>query len=90
MIWAKWIFAYLFDCVHLKTTWPRRARNGLDYVCCVNCGKEFPYSTLLMRIVTKEELLRDRSQYDGVERSNVRPLAPAVSVAKMSIDPLLQ
>lgn len=53
MTWAKWIFAYLFDCVHPKTSWPQRGRNGLDYVCCLDCGREFPYSTRLMSIVSK-------------------------------------
>jgi hypothetical protein len=63
MTWAKWIFAYLFDCVHVNTTWPQRGRTGTDYVCCVECGREFPYSTQLMRIVGKEAQLEDRSQY---------------------------
>jgi hypothetical protein len=62
MTWAKWIFAYLFDCVHRHTTWPQRARTGFDYVCCLDCGKEFAYSTQLMCIVSKEEPLRDRSR----------------------------
>jgi hypothetical protein len=63
MTWAKWIFAYLFDCVHRHTTWPQRARTGIDYVCCLDCGKEFAYSTQLMCIVSKEDRLKDRSQY---------------------------
>jgi hypothetical protein len=62
MSWAKWIFAYLFDCVHRHTTWPQRARTGIDYVCCLDCGKEFAYSTQLMCIVSKEKQLQDRSQ----------------------------
>ena len=62
MTWAKWIFAYLFDCVHRHTTWPQRARTGLDYVCCLDCGKEFAYSTQLMCTVSKEEQLKDRGQ----------------------------
>ena len=41
MTWAKWIFAYLFDCVHRHTTWPQHARTGVGYVCCLDCGREF-------------------------------------------------
>lgn len=60
MTWAKWILAYVFDCVHPRTTWPQRSRTGLDYVCCLDCGREFPYSTRLMCIVSEEEELKDR------------------------------
>ena len=41
MRWLKWILAYLFDCLHRHTTWPHRDRRGLDYICCLDCGKEF-------------------------------------------------
>lgn len=41
-------------------------RTGLDYVCCLDCGKEFAHSTQLMCIVSKEEQLEDRSQYRWV------------------------
>ena len=51
MRWLKWIFAYLFDCVHPHTTWPHRSPAGFAYVCCLDCGKELPYSLELMRIV---------------------------------------
>jgi hypothetical protein len=60
--WAKWIFGYLFDCVHRHTTWPQRARAGFDYVCCLDCGQEFAYSSQSMCMVSKEEQLKDRSQ----------------------------
>jgi hypothetical protein len=50
---VKWILAYLFDCGHRRTSWPQRGRTGLDYVCCLECGREFPYSTRLMSIVRK-------------------------------------
>jgi hypothetical protein len=63
MTWVKWILAYIFDCVHPKTTWPQRGRSGLDYVCCLECGREFPYSTSLMSIVSNEEQLKDRRQH---------------------------
>jgi len=62
MSWLSWILAYLFDCVHPHTTWPRRDRAGFAYVACLKCGRELPYSLDRMRIVTKVELLADRKQ----------------------------
>jgi hypothetical protein len=53
MGWLKWISAYLFDCVHPHTTWPRRNATGLVYICCVDCGRELPYSLKYMSIVTR-------------------------------------
>jgi len=60
MKWIKWILGYVFDCAHPHTTWPHCDRRGLDYVCCLDCGRELPYSTRRMRIVTIEEQLEDR------------------------------
>ena len=57
MNWLKWILAYMFDCVHPHTTWPHRDRAGFAYVCCLDCGRELPYSLERMRIVTREELV---------------------------------
>lgn len=37
--------AYLFDCIHRQTTWPHCDRTGLDYICCLDCGKELTYAT---------------------------------------------
>ncbi|HXO32811.1 MAG TPA: hypothetical protein VN901_10705 [Candidatus Acidoferrales bacterium] len=62
MRWLKWILAYLFDCIHRHTTWPHRDRRGLDYICCLDCGKELPYSMRRMSIVSKEEQLEDQSR----------------------------
>jgi hypothetical protein len=64
--WIKWILAFVFDCVHHHTTWPHRDRRGLDYVCCLDCGRELPYSTRRMSIVTIEEELEDHA-FDGRE-----------------------
>ena len=61
MKWIKRILAYVFDCVHRHTTWPQRDRRGLDYVCCLDCGMELPYSTRRMSIVTTEEQIEDRA-----------------------------
>ena len=47
----RWIWAYLFDCVHFHTTWPHQDRFGHAYVCCIDCGREMPYSVEYMRIV---------------------------------------
>ena len=60
MRWPKWILAYLFDCIHRHTTWPHRDRRGLDYICCLDCGKELPYSMRTMSIIRNEEQLEDR------------------------------
>src|SRR6266851_8288413 len=62
MSWLMWILAYLFDCVHPHTTWPHRDRTGLAYVCCIDCGRELPYSVQQMKIVTRQKQLQDLSQ----------------------------
>ena len=77
MRWLKWILAYLFDCIHRHTTWPHRDRRGLDYICCLDCGKELPYSMRRMRIVSKEEQLEDRSRQAWEELSPARGRAVA-------------
>jgi hypothetical protein len=61
MQWGKWILAYLFYCVHRHTSWPHRDSAGLDYICCLDCGRELPYSTRRMSIVSKEERLEERN-----------------------------
>jgi hypothetical protein len=61
MRWGKWILAYMFDCVHRHTTWPHCNRTGLDYVCCLDCGKELPYSTRRMSLVSREEQLEEQN-----------------------------
>jgi hypothetical protein len=58
MRWLKWIFAYFFDCVHRRITWPHRKPAGQVYVACLNCGRELPYSVEQMRIITADEQLR--------------------------------
>jgi len=47
----RWIFAYLFDCVHSHTTWPHQNQFGHAYVCCLDCGREIAYSLEYMQIV---------------------------------------
>jgi hypothetical protein len=65
MIWLKWIVAYLFDCVHAHITWPHRDRAGLAYVCCIDCGRELPYSVQRMKIITRQEQLQELSSTVG-------------------------
>jgi hypothetical protein len=74
MSWLKWILAYVFDCGHPHTTWPHRDRAGLAYVCCIDCGRELPYSVQQMKIVTRQEQLQDLSQTVG---TNIGPVGGA-------------
>jgi len=50
----RWLWAYLFDCVHSHTTWPHQNQFGLAYVCCLDCGREMPYSIEYMQIVGQD------------------------------------
>jgi hypothetical protein len=47
----RMMWAYLFDCVHSHTTWPHQNQFGFAYVCCLDCGREIPYSLEYMRII---------------------------------------
>jgi hypothetical protein len=89
MTWAKRMLAYIFDCAHPRTTWPQRGCNGLDYVCCVDCGREFPYSTRLMSIVSEEEQLKDR-RYNWAALKNLPYARLARSNPTVSINPLVR
>jgi len=77
MRWLKWILAYFFDCIHRRTTWPHRDRRGLDYICCLDCGKELPYSMRRMSIISKEEQLEDPSRQAWEELSPAKRAAVA-------------
>ena len=59
----RWIWAYLFDCVHSHTTWPHQNQLGNAYVCCLECGREMPYSLEYMQIVGA-----DRKRYTWSSR----------------------
>jgi hypothetical protein len=67
MSWLSWILAYLFDCAHPHTTWPRRHRAGFAYVACLDCGRELPYSLDRMRIVARVELWQIENWTHGKE-----------------------
>ena len=71
MSWLNWISAYLFDCAHPNTTWPRRNPAGSVYIACLDCGKELPYSLERMRIVTTQRV-SDRSKPGGMATSLAR------------------
>ena len=58
----RWIWAYLFDCVHSHTTWPHQNQIGLAYVCCLDCGREMPYSLEYMQIVVED---RKRNKWNS-------------------------
>src|SRR5215471_257617 len=58
----RWIWAYLFDCVHSHTTWPHQNQFGLAYVSCLDCGREMPYSLEYMQIVGQD---RKREIWDS-------------------------
>lgn len=54
----KWMLNRLRGCAHKRTTFPitmNRARSsaplvpGEAYVCCLDCGQEFPYDWATMR-----------------------------------------
>jgi hypothetical protein len=90
MTWAMWVLAYLFDCVHPKTTWPQRGRNGLDYVCCLDCGREFPYSIRLMSIISKDRQLKDRGRYRWAKVGHVKSTPMARSNSRVSMDALIR
>jgi hypothetical protein len=68
---GKWIWAYLFDCVHSHTTWPHQNRLGHAYVCCLDCGREMPYSLEYMRILGETDKPARRALPDAPARSIV-------------------
>src|SRR5215467_4070097 len=83
----RWIWAYLFDCIHCHTTWPHQNQFGLAYVCCLDCGRELPYSLEHMQIVGQE---RKRNMWDSRSSATVPRfiagalllLAPSYAVAQ--------
>jgi hypothetical protein len=44
----------LFGCWHTKYTFPIR-KGANEYVCCLDCGKEFFYSWEKMKVISKDE-----------------------------------
>ena len=75
----RWIWAYLFDCVHSHTTWPHQNQLGLAYVCCLDCGREMPYSLEYMQIVRQTGKSPRRASSDvPVESVAVRRILAGV------------
>jgi hypothetical protein len=65
----RWIWAYWFDCVHPHTTWPHQNQFGLAYVCCLDCGREMPYSLEYMQILRQTGRSRRRASSDAPVKS---------------------
>jgi hypothetical protein len=76
----RWIWAYLFDCVHSHTTWPHQNQFGIAYVCCLDCGREMPYSLEFMGIVGQD---RKRNLWD----SRSPATAPLIIAAALLLAP---
>jgi hypothetical protein len=83
MNWLKWmlqwIYACIFGCIHRHTTWPHRSPAGFDYLRCLDCGADLPYSLRQMRTVTSEELLEECNQETGRRGYHI-PTRTAVSI----------
>ena len=71
--WLKRI-AYLFDCMHPHTTWPRREPSGWDYVCGLDCGRELPYSLERMCIIKSAEGGRSQKHSSVTNSALTAPL----------------
>lgn len=39
----KRLLQFLLGCPHRRETFPQRAADGLDYVCCLDCGTRRRY-----------------------------------------------
>lgn len=89
MKWLKWmlqwIYAYIFGCIHRHTTWPHRNPAGFDYIRCLDCGAELPYSLRQMRIVTSEELLEERNQETGRRVGGRIPREPLLAFGRKGV-----
>ena len=76
----RWIWAYLFDCVDSHTTWPHQNRFGHAYVCCIDCGREMPYSVEHMQIA-----LQDRKR--NILDSRIPPTASLIMAGALLLLP---
>lgn len=88
----RWIWAYLFDCVHSHTTWPHQNQSGHAYVCCLDCGREMEYSLEYMRIVRqnrKQNIWGSRSAATAalIMAGALLLLSPNYAVAETSRSP---
>jgi hypothetical protein len=90
MTLLRWIFAYLFDCVHSRTTWPHKSRLGHAYVCCLECGREMPYSLEHMRVAQQEAKANISSSRSPVTASLIMAgalllLTPSYAIAETNL-----
>jgi hypothetical protein len=84
MRWLEWILNFFFGCIHRHTTWPHRNREGFDYVCCLDCGAELPYSLQCMTIVSHEEQLQEQNGLPGRQLVTLgRHEVPALNLPKL-------
>ena len=91
MYLLRWIWAYLSDCVHSQTTWLHQNR----YVCCLDCGREIPYSLKYMQRVGQH---RKRNVWDSrspatvpmIIASGLLLLAPSCAVAETAQPSVVQ
>jgi hypothetical protein len=74
----RWIWAYLFDCVHSRTTWPHQNQFGHAYVCCLDCGREMSYSLEYMHIGEQTDRSARRASPDALKESQLS-VVPAVA-----------
>ena len=78
MNWLVWVVQWLWACTiggcfHRHYTWPHHNPAGFDYVCCLDCGAELPYSEREMRIMRRKEVLQQRSQLAREQVGFIRP-----------------
>ena len=56
------LLSFLFGCRHARYTFPLKGKGRVwptgNYVCCLDCGKEFAYDWQEMRIVKKAQLVK--------------------------------
>lgn len=90
MNWLKWTVQWicpcLFGCFHRHTTWPHHDPAGFDYIVCLDCSAELPYSVREMRIMSRKEILQ-RKQLAQQQVGFIRPGAVLVFGGKDSTAP---
>lgn len=57
----NWLINFFSGCTHAKVTRPLTPRGRPTYVCCLECGAEFPYPWNAMRQGPAIRLSPDRT-----------------------------
>ena len=47
------LYDVLFGCLHRRTTWPQTTAKRGTWVTCLECGAEFEYDWIEMRMVAE-------------------------------------